>query len=119
MACATKILVEAPARDRIRGDAIREESRGITPDVCGVRCQTRLPDADPAFNPALGEFRAAVGTQLAHIAAAFGLDVEEPLSSILPAPDQDADTPSPRTPREIIADHGWSGNLEPPHVPGD
>jgi hypothetical protein len=25
------------------------ESRGITPDVCGVRCQTRLPDADPAF----------------------------------------------------------------------
>ncbi len=95
------------------------ESRGITPDVCGVRCRTRLPDADPAFNQALGEFRAAVGTQLAHIAAAFGLDVEEPLSSILPAPDQDADTPSPRTPREIIADHGWSGNLEPPHVPGD
>jgi hypothetical protein len=78
------------------------ESRGITADVCGVRCQTRLPDADPAFNQALGEFRAAVGTQLAHIAAAFGLDVEEPLSSILPAPDQDADTASPRTPREII-----------------
>jgi hypothetical protein len=74
---------------------------------------------DPAFNRALGEFRAAIGTQLAHIAAAFGLDVEEPLSSILPAPDQDADTASPRTPREIIADHGWSRNLEPPHVPGD
>jgi hypothetical protein len=89
------------------------ESRGITPDVCGVRCQMRLPDADPAFDQALGEFRAAVGTQLAHIAAAFGLDVEEPLLSILPAPDQDADTPSPRTPRETIADHGWSGNLEP------
>jgi hypothetical protein len=65
-----------------------------------------LPDADPAFNQALGEFRAAVGTQLSHIAAAFGLDVEEPLSSILPAPDQDADTAPPRTPREIIADHG-------------
>ena len=56
-------------------------------------------DADPAFDEALGEFRAAVGTQLAHIAAAFGLDVEEPLSSILLAPDQDADTPSPRAPR--------------------
>jgi hypothetical protein len=58
------------------------ESPGITPDVCGMRCQTRLPDADPAYNQALGELRAAVGTQLAHIAAAFGLDVEEPLSSI-------------------------------------
>jgi hypothetical protein len=32
------------------------ESPGITPDVCGMRCQTRLPDADPAFNQALGEF---------------------------------------------------------------
>ena len=52
------------------------ESRGITPDVCGVRCQARLPDADPALNQALGEFRVAVGTQLAHIAAAFGLDVD-------------------------------------------
>jgi hypothetical protein len=59
------------------------ESRGITPDVCGVRCQTRLPRCGSSLYQALGEFRAAVGTQLAHIAAAFGLDVEEPLSGIL------------------------------------
>jgi hypothetical protein len=49
--------------------------------------------SDPGFNQALGEFRALVGIQLAHIAAAFGLDLEEPLSNILSLPDRDTDTP--------------------------
>src|SRR3546814_13138202 len=44
------------ARDRTRGDAIREREPWDHPDVCGVRCQTRFPDGDPAFNQALGEF---------------------------------------------------------------
>jgi hypothetical protein len=52
--------------------------------------------SDPGFNQALGEFRALVGIQLAHIAAAFGLDLEEPLSNILPLPDR---TPTLRQPQ--------------------
>jgi hypothetical protein len=37
------------------------------------------------FLPALGELRGVFGIHLARIAALHGLDVEEPLSSILPA----------------------------------
>jgi hypothetical protein len=51
--------------------------------------------SDPGFNEALGELRAVVRIELAHIAAAFGLDAEEPLSTILPEPDQDADAALP------------------------
>jgi hypothetical protein len=45
---------------------------------------------DSGFNQALGEFRGVVGVAIAAIAAAFGLDVEEPLATILPSPDLDA-----------------------------
>lgn len=42
------------------------------------------------FLPALGELRGVFGVHLARIAALHGLDVEEPLSSILPAgPEQE------------------------------
>ena len=71
--------------------------------------------SDPGFNQALGEFRALVGIQLAHIAAAFGLDVEEPLSNILPGPDRDTDTPPTATRPTIIADEGRTLYLEPPN----
>jgi hypothetical protein len=41
------------------------------------------------FLPALGELRAAFGIHLTRIAAQHGLDVEEPLASILPASEKD------------------------------
>jgi hypothetical protein len=71
--------------------------------------------SDPGFNQALGEFRALVGIQLAHIAAAFGLDLEEPLSNILPLPDRDTDTPPAAIRSTIIADEGRTLYLEPPN----
>lgn len=39
------------------------------------------------FGEALGELRAGVGMQVAIIAAAYGLDVEDELASVLPDPD--------------------------------
>jgi hypothetical protein len=39
------------------------------------------------FGEALGELRSAVGLQIAVIAAAFGLDVEDDLARVLPASD--------------------------------
>lgn len=46
------------------------------------------------FGEALGALRAGVGLQVALIAAAFGLDVEDDLAATLPAPDDGAH-PSP------------------------
>ena len=40
------------------------------------------------FGEALGELRAGVGLQVAIIAAAYGLDVEDDLASVLPQPDE-------------------------------
>lgn len=42
------------------------------------------------FGEALGELRSGVGMQVAVVAAAFGLDVEDDLAIVLPAPDADA-----------------------------
>ena len=39
------------------------------------------------FAQALGELRAGVGLQVAIIAAAYGLDVEDDLAAMLPAPE--------------------------------
>ena len=39
------------------------------------------------FGEALGELRAGVGMQVAIIAAAYGLDIEDDLASVLPEPD--------------------------------
>jgi hypothetical protein len=41
------------------------------------------------FSLALGELRGVVGIHVALIAAAYGIDVEEPLASILPVADSD------------------------------
>jgi hypothetical protein len=43
------------------------------------------------FGSALGELRGVFGLHLAQIAAAYGLDVEDDLASILPAKDDDRD----------------------------
>ena len=54
-----------------------------------------------AFFSALGELRGVFGVHLAKLAAQHGLDVEEPLSSILPAqsrPEDELDVP--RRPRQ-------------------
>ena len=39
------------------------------------------------FGEALGELRAGVGLQIAVIAAAYGLDVEDDLARVLPGPE--------------------------------
>lgn len=44
------------------------------------------------FNGAVGELRGVFGIHLAKIAAQFGLDIEDELASILPAPDSGAET---------------------------
>lgn len=44
---------------------------------------------DIEFNQALGELRGVVGVEVAMIATAHGLDVEDGLASILPARDED------------------------------
>lgn len=46
------------------------------------------------FLPALGELRGVFGTHLARIAALHGLDVEVPLSSILPAGPEEEEVPN-------------------------
>ncbi len=47
------------------------------------------------FLPALGELRGVFGIHLARIAALHGLDVEEPLSSILPSgPEEEEEVPN-------------------------
>lgn len=42
-------------------------------------------DGSPGFFVALGELRAAFGTQLAILATGYGLDLEAELAAILPA----------------------------------
>ena len=44
---------------------------------------------DIEFNRSLGELRGVVGVEVARVAAAHGLDVEDGLASILPARDED------------------------------
>lgn len=44
---------------------------------------------DYFFGDALGELRAGIGMQVALIAAAHGLDVEDTLAQVLPDPDRD------------------------------
>ena len=44
---------------------------------------------DAGFNQALGELRGVVGIEVAKIAAAHGLDVEDGLASILPVADDE------------------------------
>lgn len=46
------------------------------------------------FNGALGELRGVFGIHIARIAASYGLDVEDELSTILPALDNDNDNDS-------------------------
>jgi hypothetical protein len=46
------------------------------------------------FNGALGELRAVFGVHLVRLAAAYGLDVEGDLSTILPASDSEAEQES-------------------------
>lgn len=43
------------------------------------------------FYPALGELRSAIGLQLGLIATKYGIDVEDELASVLPAPDSNDD----------------------------
>jgi hypothetical protein len=43
------------------------------------------------FDTALGELRGVIGIHLAHLAAAYKLDIEDDLATILPAPDTDHD----------------------------
>lgn len=44
------------------------------------------------FNQAFGELRAAFGLHIAQLAVRYGIDVDEPLASILPLdPDEDSD----------------------------
>ena len=46
------------------------------------------------FNQALGELRGVFGIHVAHLAVAYGIDVEEPLASVLPLdPDEDEGEP--------------------------
>jgi hypothetical protein len=66
---------------------------------------------DIGFNQALGELRGVVGTEVAKIAAAHGLDVEDGLASILPAADGDADDDGPT---EVIIDSPGQLYVEPP-----
>lgn len=49
--------------------------------------QARWRMGDFWFVQALGELRAGVGTQVAIIAGAYGLDVEDDLAAMLPAPE--------------------------------
>jgi hypothetical protein len=44
-------------------------------------------DEDPGFFVALGELRATFGVQIAALAVAYGIDVEDELASILPVED--------------------------------
>jgi hypothetical protein len=46
------------------------------------------------FNGALGELRGVFGVHLVRLAAAYGLDVEGNLSTILPASDSEAEQES-------------------------
>lgn len=49
--------------------------------------ESRWQMHDYWFGQALGELRSGVGLQVAVIAASFGLDVEDDLAQVLPAPD--------------------------------
>lgn len=44
------------------------------------------------FNSAVGELRGAFGIHLARVAAEYGLDIEDQLATILPAPDESDET---------------------------
>ena len=52
--------------------------------------RTILGSAGWRFNQALGEMRGVFGIHVARLAVAYGLDVDEPLASVLPL-DPDAD----------------------------
>jgi len=71
-------------REFFRQIRVRSDSRGLVlPEGAGGP-QWGMTDLE--FNQALGELRAAFGLQVGRLAVTYGLDVEEPLSTILPAP---------------------------------
>ncbi len=56
----------------------------------GLHLDVRLGGAGWVFNQALGEMRGVFGLHVAQLAVRYGLDVPEPLSTILPADDERA-----------------------------
>lgn len=66
-------------RNGVRGEG---ETLQLPPTAFGV---AHMHDIE--FNQSLGELRGVVGVEVAKIATSNGLDVEEGLASILPAPD--------------------------------
>lgn len=85
-------------------DAHTEGNRLIVPPtVFGIEQMH-----DIGFNQALGQLRGVVGTEVAKIAAAHGLDVEDGLASILPIADEANDDEPTQvvvaSPRQIFID---------------
>lgn len=66
---------------------------------------------DIGFNQALGELRGVVGTEVAKIAAAHGLDVEDGLASILPIADDEAHDDEPT---RVVVEPPRQPYVEPP-----
>jgi hypothetical protein len=57
---------------------------------------------DTGFNLALGEWRGVLGTEVAKIAAAHGLDVHDGLASILPV--EDLEPPDDDEPTDVVVE---------------
>ena len=66
---------------------------------------------DIGFNQALGELRGVVGTEVAKIAAAHGLDVEDGLASILPVADVE---PHDAEPTDVVVEQPRQIYVDPP-----
>lgn len=103
--CVESVLDIRRELTRVLGDL--DESSGMAPQIRAMRAACRKfletsdgPDGlflprggwhDWVFGSALGELRGVMGVAIAAVAERQGLDVEPPLSTILPAEPTDAD----------------------------
>ena len=95
----TQVLTEGQIADELADHlrAMRAECRKFLGEMVarGDGGEIYLPYGidifDPVLNQALGELRGVFGIHVAQIAVKYGLDVDEPLAYVLPAPSSQDD----------------------------